>query len=191
MLRSAHLRAALVLAAACLATLTVHAAGSANVDSAKSSIVATFKQSGVSVDSPFKNFSGTLAYDPANVAGASATIEVETGSLDIGGEEYNAEVRKPQWFDVAKYPKALFKSTSIKSTGANSFMATGTLTVKGRAQTISVPITVKKTAGGTTFEGAFTLSRKAFALGDPLWEDVLEDKVGVRFTLISSGAAAK
>jgi hypothetical protein len=28
---------------------------------------------------------------------------------------------------------------------------------------------------------------KAFGLGDPLWEEVLEDRVGVRFTLVMSG----
>jgi polyisoprenoid-binding protein YceI len=190
MFRSGNLRVAFLFAV-CLPTFAALAADSANVDTARSSVVATFKQSGVPIDSPFNKFSGRIVYDPANVTGASAAIEVDTGSLDIGEEDYNAEVRKAQWFDVATYPKATFKSTAIRSTGANTFVATGTLTVKGRAQTLSVPIAARKTANGIAFEGAFTLSRKAFALGDPLWEDVLEDKVGVRFTLISSGGPAK
>jgi polyisoprenoid-binding protein YceI len=163
------------------------AADTANLNVAKSTIVATFKQSGVPVDAPFKKFTGRIVYDAANVAASSAAIEVDTGSLDIGDEDYNAEVRKKQWFDVATYPKATFKSTSIKATAASSFVATGTLTVKGKAQTISVPITAKTTANGTAFEGTFTLSRKVFGLGDPLWEDVLEDKVSLKFVLISSG----
>lgn len=183
---SARLPAAFLFAAI-LTTSIALAADSANVDTAKSSIVATFTQSGVPVDSPFKKFTGRIVYDPANVAASSAAIEVDTGSLDIGDEGYNAEVRKKQWFDAATYPKATFKSTSIKPTAPGSFVATGALTVKGKAQTISVPITAKKTAKGTAFEGRFTLSRKAFNLGDPLWEDVLEDKVGVRFTLSTTG----
>lgn len=158
-----------------------------NLNSAKSSITATFTQSGVPVESPFKTFTGRIVYDPANVAASSAELEVVTGSLDIGDEAYNEEVRKTQWFDVATYPKATFKSTAIEATGPGSFNATGELTVKGKAQTITVPITATTSADGMAFDGNFTLSRKAFALGDPLWEEVLEDKVGVKFRLVSTG----
>lgn len=192
MLRFKKFSAAGVVAASML-TVAALAADVNNVDTAKSTIIATFTQSGVPVDSPFKKFTGRIVYDAANVAASSAALEVDTGSLDIGDDAYNAEVRKKQWFDVATYPKATFKSTAIKSTGADSFVATGALTVKGKVLTISVPIKAKKVVNdkkvvtGTAFEGAFTLSRKAFGLGDPIWEDVLEDKVGVKFTLISSG----
>lgn len=165
---------------------TAFAAGN-NLNVAKSSITATFTQSGVPVDSPFKTFTGRIVYDPANVAASSAELEVTTATLDIGDEAYNAEVRKKQWFDVATYPKGTFKSTAIKSTGQGRFEATGTLTVKGKVQTITVPVTVKNTADGLAFDGKFTLSRKTFGLGDPIWEDVLEDKVGVQFHLVSSG----
>jgi polyisoprenoid-binding protein YceI len=171
-------------------TNTASAVNSAdtNLDVAKSTIVAKFKQTGVPVDSYFKTFTGRIVYDPANVAAASAAIDVITGSLDIGDEAYNAEVRKKQWFDTATYPSANFKSTAIKATGAGKFDATGTLTVKGKAQTVTVPITVQKTADGDTFDGALDISRKAFGLGDPAWEDVLEDKVNVRFHLVSTGS---
>lgn len=178
---------AALLIAAVLPAFTAQAADPPNLNTAKSSIVATFKQSGVAVDSPFTKFTGRVVYDASNVAAASAVVDVDTGSLDIGDEDYNAEVRKKQWFDTATYPRATFRSTAIKATGPTSFVATGTLTVKGKAQTISVPIVAKTTPNGTAFEGNFTISRKAFGLGDPLWEDILEDRVGVRFTLVRSG----
>jgi len=185
MSHSARFRLPLFLASA----LTVAAALAAvnNLDSAKSTITATFTQAGVPVESPFKTFTGRIVYDPANVAASSAELEVVTGSLDIGDEAYNEEVRNKQWFDVATYPKATFKSTAIKTTGQGRFDATGILTVKGKAHTITVPITAKTSKDGLSFDGKFTLSRKAFGLGDPLWEEVLEDKVGVQFRLVSSG----
>jgi polyisoprenoid-binding protein YceI len=177
---------AALLIAAVMSTFTAGAADAPNVNIAKSSIIATFRQSGVAVDSPFTKFTGRIAYDPANVAASSAAIDVETASLDIGAEDYNAEIRKKQWFDVATYPRATFRSTAIKATGPGRFVATGTLTVKGKVQTIAVPITAKTTPNGTAFEGSFPISRKAFGLGDPLWEEVLEDRVGVRFTLVKN-----
>jgi len=164
--------------------LTALAAGSA-VDASKSSIVATFKQEGVPVDSPFKKFSGEIAYDPKNVAAATASIDVDMTSMDIGDEAYNEEVRKKQWFDSATYPKATFRSTSIKPGAAGHFDATGTLTFKGKAVTITVPITVSSVAGGTAFDGTLNLSRKTLNVGDPVWNDILEDAVKVKFRLVS------
>lgn len=161
-------------------------AADSNIDAAKSTVIATFKQEGVPVDSPFKTFSGRIVYDPANVATASAALDVDTASLDIGDEAYNAEVRKKAWFDSAAFPKATFRSTAIKAGAAGHFDATGTLTVKGKALTITVPVTAQNVAGGTAFDGSFAISRKAYGIGDPVWDDVLDDSVKVRFHLVSS-----
>lgn len=170
---------------ALLAALSALAADS-NIDSAKSTVIATFKQENVPVDAPFRRFNGTIVYDVKNVASATAALEVETGSLDIGDEAYNAEVRKKSWFDSTTYPKATFRSSAIKAGAAGQFDATGTLTVKGKALTITVPVKVQSTAGTTAFDGTFVISRKAFGIGDPAWEDVLDDKVSVRFHLVSA-----
>ena len=157
-----------------------------NIDAAKSTLIATFKQEGVPVDAPFKTFSGRIVYDPANVAAASAALDVDTASLDIGDDAYSAEVRKKAWFDSAAFPKATFRSTAIKAGAAGHFDATGTLTVKGKALTVTVPLTTQNVAGGTAFDGSFAISRKAFGIGDPAWNDVLDDSVKVRFHLVSS-----
>jgi polyisoprenoid-binding protein YceI len=109
---------------------------------------------------------------------------VETASLDIGDPAYNAEVARRSWFDSATHPKGVFRSTTIKPVAANRFDATGTLTIKGKAQTITVPVTVTTTPAGSVFDGTFTISRKAFGIGDPIWEDALDDKVVVKFHLV-------
>lgn len=150
----------------------------------KSSVVATFRQEGVAVDTPFTRFTGRIDYDAKNVAAATAQLEVETASFDMGDPGYNSEVAKKSWFDSATYPKAVFRSTAIKPTGPNRFDATGTLTVKGKVQTITVPVTVTATPAGNAFDGSFVMSRKAFGIGDPVWEGVLDDKVTVKFHLV-------
>ncbi len=152
--------------------------------STKSTLTATFKQEGAAVESPFTRFSGQIEYDARNPAGASATIEVDMSSLDIGDPAYNDEVATKSWFDSKTYPKGIFKSASIKPLAANRFEATGQLTLKGRAVTLTVPVTASTTAAGTVFDGSFQISRKAFGIGDPAWESVLEDGVTVKFHLI-------
>ena len=49
---------AAVLIAAVLPAFTARAADAPNVNTAKSSIIATFRQSGVAVDAPFTKFTG-------------------------------------------------------------------------------------------------------------------------------------
>jgi polyisoprenoid-binding protein YceI len=147
-----------------------------------SKVTAAFKQEGVEVESPFTRFSGRISYDPAKVAAATALIEVETGSYDIGDPAYNAEVRKKSWFDSTAHPKAQFRSTAIKPGAAGSFEATGQFTLKGRVQTVTVP--VKTNAAGTVFDGSFVISRKAFGIGDPVWDGVLDDRITIKFHLV-------
>ena len=161
-------------------------AASGDIDAGKSTIIATFKQEGVAVDNPFKKFSGRIVYDANKVAASSAMIEVETASFDMGGEEYNAEVRKKAWFDSASYPKAVFQSTSIKAEGANKFTATGTLSIKGKSVNLSVPVSVQSASGVNAFDGTIIISRAAFGIGDKAWNDVVDDKVTVRFHLVGT-----
>ncbi len=150
----------------------------------RSTVIAVFKQEGVAVDTPFTRFTGKISYDAKNVVAATASIEVETASLDIGDPAYNAEVAKKSWFDSAAHPKAVFRSTAIKAVSATRFDATGTLTIKGKVQTITVPVTVGTVPAGNTFDGTFIISRKAFGVGDPIWEDAIDDKVTVKFHLV-------
>lgn len=152
----------------------------------KSTLTATFRQEGVSVERPFASFTGTVNHDAANVAAASAQIEVDMASLDLGDPAYSAELRKKSWFDSAAHPRAVFKSTGIKPVSATRFDATGTLTIKGRMQTITVPVTVGSSAAGQVFDGSFVISRKAFGIGDPIWEEVVDDKVTVKFHLVGA-----
>jgi polyisoprenoid-binding protein YceI len=161
-------------------------AADSTINAAKSSITATFKQENVPVDAPFRSFSGHIDYDAAKPAAAKANLELDPGSIDLGSDDYSAEVRKKSWFDTATYPKATFSSTSIKPGAAGHFEATGTLTLKGKAQTIVVPVTVATVAGATAFDGAFDISRAAYGIGDAQWNDVVDDKVHIKFHLVQS-----
>jgi polyisoprenoid-binding protein YceI len=162
------------------------AAGDPSIDVSKSSIIATFKQESVPVDAPLKKFNGRIDYNAAQPSAAKAALEVDTASLDLGSSDYNAEVRKKNWLDSGTYPKASFISTSVKPGAPGHFSATGNLTLKGKTQTLTVPVTVTVGAAGTpmVFDGAFEISRAYFNIGDKEWNDVVDDKVRVRFHLV-------
>ena len=168
-----------------LATLSI--AGitcAAELNVGASSIIATFKQEDVPVDAPFKTFSGKIDFSAANPAAGKATLQVATASLDLGSADYNAEVQKPDWFNCAAYPNATFVSTSITAAAPGHLTATGTFTLKGRSETISIPVTVTTSGGATAYDGKLQISRKYFSIGSPTWSQVVDDTVQVRFHLV-------
>ena len=177
---------ALMVSATALATaLVAGAAGNPGIDPTKSTITVTFRQENVPVDAPFKRFNGRIDYDPALPTASKAALEITTGSLDLGSEDYNSEVRKQAWFDSGTYPTATFISTAIKPGAPGHFDATGVLTLKGKTQTLTVPVSVGKAGTSTSFDGELTISRAYFAIGDKDWNDVLDDKVRVKFHIIA------
>ena len=165
------------------------AAGAAvlKTDPAKSSVSATFKQMNVPVESKFKRFTAAIVYDAAKPDSSKATVEVETGSLDMGDPEYDKEVAKKEWFNAAQYPKATFVSSSIKSAGAGKLNVTGKLTIKGRAQDVTFPVTVKTEGGKQVFDGAVPIKRLAFNIGEGEWKDtgMVADEVTIKFHVVA------
>jgi len=175
-----------VVAAAVLLAALSAAAADSPVNAAKSSVTATFSQMKVAVDAPFKQFRGTVDFDPAKPAQAKAHIEIDTASFDLGDEDYNSEVRKPAWFDTAHFPKATFDASGVKSLGGNKYEASGTLSLKGKTQALTVPVVFKTEGDATTFDGTVTISRAYFNIGDAEWKDTVADSVSVKFHLVVS-----
>jgi polyisoprenoid-binding protein YceI len=175
-----------IAAAFAITAFAALAADSNNIDPAQSTLVATFRQEAVPVDAAFKSFSGHIDYDAARPAAATATLEVDPGSLDLGSDDYTAEIRKKAWFDTASFPRASFTSTAIKPGATGHFDATGILRIKGKDLTITVPVSVEPRGAKTAFDGGFDIQRSYFGIGDAQWNDVIDDKVHIQFHLVQA-----
>ncbi len=158
------------------------------LDLRQSSMVATFKQQRAPVDATFKKFNGSIVYDAAKPLATVASLTVDMTSLDVGDEDTSAEVRKPAWFDSANYPQATFRSIAVKQSAGGRLEVSGKLTVKGRTQDVVVTVSVQALPGARAFDGSFELSRKAYGIGDPAWDGLLDDAVHVRFHLVVAGS---
>jgi polyisoprenoid-binding protein YceI len=176
---------------ATLAAASFIAAGSAfaQVDLAKSTVTATSKQMNVPVEGKFKKFSGQVVFDPAKPTSGSAQVSIDMSSYDIGDESYNDQVRGKDWFDAKTFPTATFVSSAIAPAGNNQFKVTGKLTVKGKSQTVVVPVTVSTQGTTQTFDGSLPVKRSQFDVGTGEWKDtsVVADDVVIKFHLVSNG----
>jgi len=160
----------------------------AQIDQTASTISATAKQLGVPISGKFKKFDADIKFDPAALAGAAARFTVDVNSYDMGMPDYNKEVTGKSWFDAAAYPTASFVSSAIQAAGGDSYRVTGKLTLKGKTQDISFPVTVKTSGTTRTFDGAFPIKRNDFAIGNGEWKDtsVVADEVVVKFHIVGA-----
>jgi len=145
----------------------------------------TTRQMGVPVEGKFEKWSADLRFDPKNPAAGQVTFSIQTGSAVFGAAETDAEVKKPDWFDVAKFPTASFQSNAIKADGPGRYAVTGQLTIKGHSQALVVPVTL----AGNTATGQCTIKRLAFQIGAGDWSDtsLVADEVQVNFKLALQG----
>jgi polyisoprenoid-binding protein YceI len=159
-----------------------------DVNYAKSTLQFTVTQMGVPVDGSFRKFAAKLVFDPANIAGASAQIDIDMGSGDTGSEEGDTEVKRKAWFNLKEFPTAKFVSSSVRKKGNNQYEALGKLSIKGKARDVVLPFTVTDDGAGSTLAGQFTLKRIEFAIGDGPWNDpeVVADEVIVKYRLALS-----
>jgi cytochrome b561/polyisoprenoid-binding protein YceI len=158
--------------------------GGAAVDPAALSgeIGAEFRQMNVPVTGNFTRFSAAaLAFDPEHLDQAHAEILVDTASYDLGDADYNAEVRKKEWFDSTAFPQARFVTDKVEKLADGRYQASGQLTIKSKTQPAVVVFTMASEGDKLIYSGETTLLRSAYDIGDAEWNDVLEDKVTVRF----------
>ncbi len=156
---------------------------------AQSEILFVSKQMGVPVEGRFKKFDAQIVFDPAKPATSKIAFTVDTGSATLGVKESDAELPKPTWFNVAKFPQATFQSTAIKAAGPGKFDVAGKLSIKGATQDVNVPVTLTQSGNITTATGAFTIKRLAFKIGENEWADtsMVADDVQVKFKLALTG----
>ncbi|WP_322014989.1 YceI family protein [Paraburkholderia sp. J12] len=175
------------LAASAAFSLTFSASADA-ADSAKNSVTAVFKQMNVPVEGHFNHFTADVHFDPANVAAASAKIDVDVASFDIGAPEYNKEVAGDEWFDAAHFPHATFVSTQIKPGANGAYSVAGKLTIKGKTTDVVVPVQYHKDGANQVFDGALPIKRLAYGIGTGDWKDtsVVADDVQIKFHIVAA-----
>jgi polyisoprenoid-binding protein YceI len=158
---------------------------------AGSEIAFTTRQMGVPVEGKFGKFGAQIALDPKNPETGSVSFTIDTGSARFGSAELDAEVPKPTWLNVPKFPQATFQSTAIKAAGPGRFEVAGRLAIKGSVRDITVPVQLTQAGGTSSASGAFTIKRLDFKVGEAEWTDtsMLANDVQVRFKLVLNGLA--
>jgi polyisoprenoid-binding protein YceI len=153
----------------------------------KSEIRFVSRQMGVNVEGRFRKWKANIVFLPRGLARSKAEFDIELGSIDLASDESESEVRRPKWFDTARFPVAKFVSTSIRDLGGDKYEVSGALTIKGISHDAVVPIVVRKDAAGNSVaEGSFAIRRLDYKVGEAEWADpeTVANEVTVRIRMV-------
>lgn len=112
-----------------------------NIDGAHSSAQFSVRHMGIStVRGAFTKVSGTVQYDPGDLAKTVIDATIEAASVDTRVEMRDNDLRSPHFFDASKYPTLTFKSKKVAEAGAGKLKITGDLTIHGVTREVTLDV---------------------------------------------------
>ncbi|MGV8943754.1 YceI family protein [Thermomonas sp.] len=184
-----------ITAAMAVASLSAAAAGIPyKLDPDHTNVIASWSHFGYS--HPSANFgaaAGSVVYDAANPEKSSVEVRLPLSGLDTFVPALDEHLKAADFFDVAKFPVATFKSSKVEALGKGRFKVMGTLTIKGISKPVTLdaklnnvgihPMTKQESIG---FDATATIKRSDFGLG--MYAPAVSDEVTLRIT--TEGAVA-
>jgi polyisoprenoid-binding protein YceI len=121
--------------------------------------------------SRFDKVNSTVTFDAAAKTGA-VEVSIDPKSVNTGWDKFNQHLQSDDFFDVAKFSTATFKSTKVTFNGDAPSQIEGNLTIKGITKPVTLkvtnfkvqphPFTKKETIGANAVA---TIKRSEFGLG--------------------------
>lgn len=120
----------------------------------------TVRQMGAEVRGSLTGWSADITYDEAARSGA-VRVSIPLSGMSLGAVTQQAA--GPEFFDIATYPQATFRADIADAAG--QLVATGTLTLRGKAVPVALPFTLNIDSDKATMTGSVTLDRRDFGMG--------------------------
>lgn len=95
----------------------------------------------VTVRGLFDDFSGTIVFDPENFEAARFDFTVNVASINTNITRRDDHLRSADFFEVRKFPRMTFTTTSVKHVQGDEYALEGDLTIKDVTKRITVPLT--------------------------------------------------
>jgi polyisoprenoid-binding protein YceI len=137
-------------------------------------------------DGKFGTFKGTIQNVDNDPTKSSAMVEIDTASLSSDDPKLTKHLKSPDFFDVDKFPKATFKTTSIKPGGeaGATHTITGNLELHGVTKQVTFPAKIKSGPDSVQVEAEFAINRKDFGIVYPgMANDLIKDDVLLKLKL--------
>lgn len=137
-------------------------------------------------DGSFSNFSGKITVPDGQLDKATFSTEIDVASLVTDNEKLTGHLKSPDFFDVEKFPKARFTTTSLKPSTepGRTHVVTGNLELHGVTKSVSFPANLSVSNDTVNASAEFAINRKEWGIvyaGKS--DDLIRDDVVVKLTL--------
>ncbi|UZW54007.1 cytochrome b/b6 domain-containing protein [Sphingobium sp. JS3065] len=137
--------------------------------------------SGETISGGFSKWTAKIAMDPDHPDSADIRVEIDLASASVGDSYKDGMLTGDEFFGVAAHPRAVFTAKGAEKTGANSYRAAGTLTLKGVSKPQSIRFTLSGTGKARKVSGSATIARASYGVGNGESSGGLDPKVAVSF----------
>ncbi len=132
----------------------------------KSSIKFKIKNAGFNVDGSLGALMGIVKFDETKTTGNSIDVAIDSKTLSTNNNKRDEHLRKPEYFDVAKYPKISMKAVLFTKEKDGTYKGFFKLTIKDKTKDLAVPFTFKNNGNTGVFKGSFTINRLDYGVGE-------------------------
>ena len=125
----------------------------------------------------FREFEGTIQYDPAKPEDSKVEGKVKADSIDTNVPQRDKHLKSQDFFETVKYPELTFKSTKFTKTSDNAGQLEGLLNIHGVEKPVTFDVELHgegKDPWGNVragFSANTKINRKDFGL---TWNKTLE-----------------
>ncbi len=138
------------------------------------------------VEGNFKSFDATITAMNEDFSDAVFDFSADVASVNTDNGYRDKNIRNADFLDVDKFPKAIFKSTSVTKESAFTYQIKGNLTLHGITKPIMLDAIVRippaavgltKTVAGFKISGI--IKRSDFAIGGAFANIMLGDEITI------------
>lgn len=138
-------------------------------------------------DGGFNKFTGAIDLVNEKPEASTVYVDIDAASVFTDADGLTEHLQTGDFFDIKKYPKASFGSTSIvpdAAKGANAYTVKGDLELRGVRKSVTFPATIVVTPAEVTVNSEFSINRKDFGiLYAGKADDLIRDDVVIKLDL--------
>jgi cytochrome b561/polyisoprenoid-binding protein YceI len=121
------------------------------------------RQMGADVSGSFASFTADIVFDEVAVDGKHGQVRVTIDMTSVTLGAVTKQATEAEFFDIATHPTATFTADILPAD--QGYVATGTLTLRGMEQPVSLPFSLDLQGDTAVMTGTTTLDRRDFGIG--------------------------
>jgi len=138
--------------------------------------------SGSPIEGSFRKWDANILFSPDDLPNSKIGVTIDLTSVDTADSQRDEMLTGSDFFDTGTHPTARFASRTITHRSGKAYRASGTLTLHGVSQPVTLDFTLDIKGDKASVSGSTPLNRTAFKVGSGEWAATDQVKDGVKVT---------